>query len=194
MYSSFQFYMYVNFACTCFFHSPNYFFLLYAILAYYAWPRTPSTKVTRKERNPWRQHVHRATRPRSYAIDKVWEALTSRCLGNGRSDASCKQHGGIKSIICYLCFMQHAWSCCFFFLYFFLSFFFLSPFLNFCEKFNKCIIAAVFCDFCIFTKSYEGTLFICGLNIIHFCCHALSALHFEAFYTSATFQSTVVLS
>ena len=43
-------------------------------LAYYAWPWTPSTKVTRKERNPWRQHVHRATRPRSYAIDKVWEA------------------------------------------------------------------------------------------------------------------------
>ena len=88
------------------------------ILAYYAWPRTPSTKVTRKERNPWRQHVHRATRPRSYAIDKVWEAVTSRYLGNGRSDGSYKQYGGVKSIICYLCFMQHAWSCCFFFLSF----------------------------------------------------------------------------
>ena len=69
-----------------------------------------------KKRNPWRQHVHRATRPRSYAIDKVWEAVTSRCLGNGRSDARCKQYGGVTSIICYLCFMQHAWSCYFFFL------------------------------------------------------------------------------
>ena len=86
-----------------------------SLLAYYAWPRTPSTKLTRKERNPWRQHVHRAARPRSYAIDKVWEAVTSRCLGNGRSDASCKQYGGVKSIICYLCFMQHAWSCFFFY-------------------------------------------------------------------------------
>ena len=66
-----------------------------------------------KKRNPWRQHVHRATRPRSYAIDKVWETVTSRCLGNGRSDARCKQYGGVKSIICYLCFMQHAWSCYF---------------------------------------------------------------------------------
>ena len=66
-------------------------------LAYYAWPRTPSTKVTRNERNPWRQHFHRATRPRSYAIDKVWEAVTSRCLGNGRSDASCKQYGGVSA-------------------------------------------------------------------------------------------------
>ena len=64
-----------------------------------------------KKRNPWRQHVHRATRPRSYAINKVWEAVTSRCLGNGRSDVRCKQYGGVKSIICYLCFMQHAWSC-----------------------------------------------------------------------------------
>ena len=33
MYSSFQFYMYVNFACTCFFHSPNYFFLFYVIFS-----------------------------------------------------------------------------------------------------------------------------------------------------------------
>ena len=41
-----------------------------------------------EKRNPWRQHVHRATRPCSYAIDKVWEAVTSRCLGNGRYDAS----------------------------------------------------------------------------------------------------------
>ena len=71
-------------------------------------------RLREKKRNPWRQHVHRATRPRSYAIDKVWEAVTSRCLGNGRSDARCKQYGGVKSIICYLCFMQHAWSCYFF--------------------------------------------------------------------------------
>ena len=31
------------------------------LLAYYAWPRTPSTKVTRKERNPWHRHVALAT-------------------------------------------------------------------------------------------------------------------------------------
>ena len=62
-------------------------------------------RLREKKRNPWHQHVHRATRPRSYAIDKVWEAVTS----------SCKQYGGVKNIICYLCFMQHAWSCYFFF-------------------------------------------------------------------------------
>ena len=67
------------------------------ILAYYAWPQTSSTKVTRKERNPWRQNVHHTTRPRSYAIDKVWEAVTSRCLGNGRSDATCKQYGSVSA-------------------------------------------------------------------------------------------------
>ena len=76
-------------------------------------PHPPRSRE--KKRNPWRQHVHRATRPRSYAIDKVWEAVTSRCLGNGLSDGSWKQYGGVKSIICYLCFMQHAWSCYFFF-------------------------------------------------------------------------------
>ena len=69
-----------------------------------------------KRKKSGRQHVHRATRPRSYAIDKVWEEVTSRCLGNGRSDSRCKQYGGVQSIICYLCFMQHAWSC-FFFIY-----------------------------------------------------------------------------
>ena len=68
-----------------------------------------------KKRNPRRQHVHHTTRPRSYGIGKVWEAVTSRCLGNGRSDARCKKYGGVKSIICYLCFMQHAWSCYFFY-------------------------------------------------------------------------------
>ena len=66
-----------------------------------------------EKRNPWRQHVHRATRPRSYAIDKVWQEVTSSCLGNGRSDSRYKQYGGVQSIICYLCFMQHAWSCFF---------------------------------------------------------------------------------
>ena len=50
-----------------------------------------------EKRNPWRQHVHRATRPRSYTIDKVWEAVTSRCFGNGRSDATCKQYGGVSA-------------------------------------------------------------------------------------------------
>ena len=74
-------------------------------------PHPPRSRE--KKRNPWRQYVHRATRPRSYAIDKVWEAVTSRCLGNSRSDTRCKQYGGVKSIICYLCFMQHAWSCYF---------------------------------------------------------------------------------
>ena len=78
-------------------------------------PHPPRSRE--KKRTPWRQHVHRATRPRSYAIDKVWEAVTSRCLGigNGWSDGRCKQNGGVKSIICYLCFMQHAWSCYFFY-------------------------------------------------------------------------------
>ena len=28
---------------------------------------------------------------------KVWEAVTSCCLGNGRSDASCKQYGGVSA-------------------------------------------------------------------------------------------------
>ena len=28
---------------------------------------------------------------------KVWEAVTSRCLGNGRSDATCKQYGGVSA-------------------------------------------------------------------------------------------------
>ena len=28
---------------------------------------------------------------------KVWEAVTSRCLGNGRSDTSCKQYGGVSA-------------------------------------------------------------------------------------------------
>ena len=28
---------------------------------------------------------------------KVWEAVTSRCLGNGRSDASCKQYCGVSA-------------------------------------------------------------------------------------------------
>ena len=50
-----------------------------------------------EKRNPWCQHVHRATRPRIYTIDKVWEAVTSRCLGNGKSDATCKQYGGVSA-------------------------------------------------------------------------------------------------
>ena len=29
-------------------------------------------------------------------VRKLWEAVTSICLGNGRSDASCKQHGGVS--------------------------------------------------------------------------------------------------
>ena len=56
-------------------------------------PHPPRSRE--KKRNPWRQHVHRATRSRSYAI---WH----------------KQSYHVKSIICYLCFMQHAWSCYFF--------------------------------------------------------------------------------
>ena len=39
-------------------------------LAYYAWPRTYPPRSW--ERNPWRQHVHRATRRRSQAIDMAW--------------------------------------------------------------------------------------------------------------------------
>ena len=107
----------------------------FSILAYYAWPRTPSTKVTRKERNPWRQHVHRATRPRSYAIEKCerqWRHVALATAGPmlvannmaayplGISSSVCPLRISstclmsvhhVKSIICYLCFMQHAWSC-----------------------------------------------------------------------------------
>ena len=39
-------------------------------LAYYAWPRTYPSRSCK--RNPWRQHVHRATRRRSQAIDMAW--------------------------------------------------------------------------------------------------------------------------
>ena len=52
----------------------------------------PSRSREKKEKE-----IHRATRPRSYAIDKVWEAVTSRCLGKGRSDATCKQYGGVSA-------------------------------------------------------------------------------------------------
>ena len=52
----------------------------------------PSRSREKKEKE-----IHRATRPRSYAIDKVWEAVTSRCLGNGRSDTSYKQYGGVSA-------------------------------------------------------------------------------------------------
>ena len=41
-------------------------------LAYYAWPRTYPPRSW--ERNPWRQHVHRATR-RSQAIDMAWRHI-----------------------------------------------------------------------------------------------------------------------
>ena len=40
------------------------------ILAYYAWPRIYPSRSCK--RNPWRQHVHRATRRRSQAIDMAW--------------------------------------------------------------------------------------------------------------------------
>ena len=60
------------------------------LLAYYG-PR-PWRSREKKEKE-----IHRATRPRSYAIDKVWEAVTSRCLVNGQSDASYKQYGGVSA-------------------------------------------------------------------------------------------------
>ena len=40
------------------------------ILAYYAWPRTYPSRSCK--RNPWREHMHRATRRRSQAIDMAW--------------------------------------------------------------------------------------------------------------------------
>ena len=40
------------------------------LLAYYAWPRTYPSRSCK--RNPWREHVHRATRRRSQAIDMAW--------------------------------------------------------------------------------------------------------------------------
>ena len=42
----------------------------YLFLAYYAWPRTYPSRSCK--RNPWRQHVRRATRRRSQAIDMAW--------------------------------------------------------------------------------------------------------------------------
>jgi len=57
---------------------------------------------------------------------------------------------------------------------------------------HKC--NSVLCSFLFLQKCYEGTVFVCGLKIIHFRCHAWSDLHFEASYTSATLQSTGVLS
>ena len=54
---------------------------------------------------------------------------------------------------------------------------------------QQCFVVFVFLQNC-----YEGTVFVCGLKIIHFRCHALRALHFEASYNSATLQSTMVLS
>ena len=42
----------------------------YCFLAYYAWPRTYPSRSCKI--NPWREHVHRATRQRSQAIDMAW--------------------------------------------------------------------------------------------------------------------------
>jgi len=106
-----------------------------SVLEYYAWPRTPSTKVTRKERNPWRQHVHRAQRPRRCAFEnceRQWRQFALATAGPmlvanntagypvGTSKSVCQLRISntclmrvhhVKSIICYPCFMQHAWSC-----------------------------------------------------------------------------------
>ena len=105
------------------------------LFAYYAWPRTPSTKVTRKERNPWRQHVHRAA-TRSIKCERQWRHVALATTGpmlvannmaayplrisNSvcplRISNTCLMsvhtiYNHVKSIICCLCFMQHAWGC-----------------------------------------------------------------------------------
>ena len=43
---------------------------VFIFLAYYAWPRTYPSRSWK--RNPWREHVQRATRRRSQAIDMAW--------------------------------------------------------------------------------------------------------------------------
>ena len=45
----------------------------------------------RKKKKSTAQHVRAATR------SIKWEAVTSRCLGNGRSDVTCKQYGGVSA-------------------------------------------------------------------------------------------------
>ena len=90
-------------------------------LAYYAWPRTYPSRSCK--RNPWRQHVHRATRRRSHAIDMAWRhvalatttisaqrvhGVTSHCLYGKKKPTRFKH---VTSIICYLCFTQYAWRC-----------------------------------------------------------------------------------
>ena len=75
-----------------------YFQVLKLISAYYAWPETSSVKVTREKREKFTAQPIRAAR-RSIQRYVYREAVTSRRYG----------------IICVRCFMQHAWSCSFFF-------------------------------------------------------------------------------
>ena len=104
------------------------------ILAYYAWPRTYPPRSW--GRNPWRQHVHRTTRRRSQAIDMAWRHVDftktrrrSQAIDMAwrRVDFTKKPTSRFKhvtSIICYLCFMQYAWRCTFFYFIFFLFWYF----------------------------------------------------------------------
>ena len=117
----------------CTLHAAQFF-----ILAYYAWPRTSSTKVTRKEIRDvstfTAQHVRAATR--SIKCERQWRHVALATAGpmlltnnmaayplrisNSvcplRISNTCLMsvhtiYNHVKSIICYLCFMQHAWSC-----------------------------------------------------------------------------------
>ena len=107
-------------------------------LANYAWPRTSSIKVTRKEIRDvstfTAQHVRAATR--SIKCERQWRHVALATAGpmlvtnnmaayplrisNSvcplRISNTCLMsvhtiHNHVKSIICYLCFMQHVWSC-----------------------------------------------------------------------------------
>ena len=81
---------------------------LIILLAYYAWPETSSVKVTQEKREKCTAQPVRAAR-RSIEGNGRREAVTSRRYGNcltASKQGACTAH--VTSIICFLCFMQHA--------------------------------------------------------------------------------------
>ena len=60
-----------------------------------------TTDPTHQGHEKRKKSVTSARSPRNTSAQlrdrKVWEAVTSRFLGNGRSDASCKQYGGVSA-------------------------------------------------------------------------------------------------
>ena len=57
--------------------------------------------------------------------------------------------------------------------------------LSFILNFLQCLVFF----FLFLQKCYEGTVFVCGIKIIHFHCPAWSALHFEASVTLQHFRA-----